>query len=36
MVQVEFISDKTIEIIVKDTQNLNEYASVIAFEKDYL
>jgi hypothetical protein len=35
-VEVEFLIDQTIEIFVKDTQNLNEYATTVAFEPTYL
>ena len=35
-VEVEYLIDQTIEIVVKDTQNLNEYATTVAFEPTYL
>lgn len=35
-VEVEYLSDETIEILVKDNQNLNEFSAHVAFEMDYL
>ncbi len=35
-VEVEYLCNETIEILVKDTQNLNEFSAVVAFDKAYL
>jgi len=35
-VVVEYLSDENIEILVKDNQNLNEFAATVAFDKAYL
>lgn len=35
-VQEEYLSDKNIEILVRDTENMNEYVAVVAFKERYL
>lgn len=35
-VDVEYLSEETIEVIVKDNQNLNEFSATVPFEKAYL
>lgn len=35
-VEVEYLCDETIEILVKDNHNLNEFSALVPFEKIYL
>ena len=35
-VQEEYVSDKNIEIVVRDTENMNEYVARVAFDEQYL